>query len=282
MIKISIITINYNNLIGLKCTWNSILPLMNTLQVEWVVVDGGSTDGSYEFILSEEIQSILGKKISEKDSGIYNAMNKGVKNAQGEYLLFLNSGDCLSEEFASGDFFKDFTGEDIIYGDSYESEGDGKYILHKQPLLEKLTLDFFLKGYLCHSSVFFRRDLFEKRLYDESYKIAADFEYIAWQLCINKCSAKHIDIPISKYQGGGISQTHYYDIALPERKRALSSMLPGGEVWYDALLISKDLKEPALPNQFKAIANMPIGGQRIVSKILQIVLSLYSFVKRIC
>ena len=90
--KISIITVNYNNLEGLQRTFNSVFN-QTWKEFEYVVIDGGSTDGSKELI--EKYNDKIDYWVSESDNGIYNAMNKGIKKAKGEYLLFLNSGDNL-------------------------------------------------------------------------------------------------------------------------------------------------------------------------------------------
>ena len=95
MSKISIITINYNDLKGLQKTFNSVVNQSNK-DFEYIVIDGGSSDGGKEFL--EQNSDKLAYWISEKDSGVYNAMNKGIKAAKGEYLLFLNSGDFLVDD----------------------------------------------------------------------------------------------------------------------------------------------------------------------------------------
>ena len=95
MYPFSIITINYNNKIGLEKTLNSISSQKNK-NFEFVIVDGGSTDGSVDLLRKNS--KIISKYISEKDSGIYHAMNKGIKMSSGNYLIFINSGDCLVDE----------------------------------------------------------------------------------------------------------------------------------------------------------------------------------------
>ena len=112
-VKLSIITVNLNNLEGLKRTYESVVCQTFT-DYEWIVIDGGSTDGSREFI--EQHQDKFAYWCSEPDKGIYNAMNKGIVRAKGEYLNFMNSGDCFAcEETLAGVFGRERTA-DILYG----------------------------------------------------------------------------------------------------------------------------------------------------------------------
>ena len=88
--KVSVITVNYNNLKGLERTISSVLS-QSFSDFEYIIVDGGSTDGSKEYIESK--QEYINQWVSEKDHGVYNAMNKAIRMAQGEYCIFMNSGD---------------------------------------------------------------------------------------------------------------------------------------------------------------------------------------------
>lgn len=88
--KVSVITVNYNNLKGLERTISSVL-LQSFSDFEYIIVDGGSSDGSKEYIESK--QEYINQWVSEKDHGVYNAMNKAIRMAQGEYCIFMNSGD---------------------------------------------------------------------------------------------------------------------------------------------------------------------------------------------
>ena len=112
--KLSIITINYNNAIGLKKTIESLIE-QSYQEYEYIVIDGGSDDGSKEVIW--ESLRYVSSWCSEKDTGVYNAMNKGIMRATGEYLLFLNSGDYLYDSTVLEDVTSTLSGEDIIYGD---------------------------------------------------------------------------------------------------------------------------------------------------------------------
>ena len=100
--KLSIITINYNDAKGLRKTFDSIKN-QTCHEFEYIVVDGGSSDGSQSVI--EEYEQYISKWVSEPDNGIYNAMNKGAKMSTGDYMLFLNSGDNLFSDLASESSF---------------------------------------------------------------------------------------------------------------------------------------------------------------------------------
>ena len=112
-VKLSIITVNLNNLEGLKKTYESVVCQTFT-DYEWLVIDGGSTDGSREFI--EQHQNKFAYWCSEPDKGIYNAMNKGIVRAKGEYLNFMNSGDCFVKKETLAGVFGEERKVDILYG----------------------------------------------------------------------------------------------------------------------------------------------------------------------
>lgn len=120
--KLSIITVNLNNLEGLKKTYDSVVCQTFT-DYEWLVIDGGSTDGSREFI--EQHQDKFAYWCSEPDKGIYNAMNKGIVRAKGEYLNFMNSGDCFACEETVAEVFGKNRTADILYGYSFYGSRDG-------------------------------------------------------------------------------------------------------------------------------------------------------------
>ncbi|MEG1573526.1 MAG: glycosyltransferase family 2 protein, partial [Bacteroidales bacterium] len=120
MSKLSIITINLNDAAGIEKTLKSIWEKQSFRDFEHIVIDGGSKDGSVEVI--KKYEKNLAYWISEPDKGIYNAMNKGIAKATGEYLLFINGGDWLADDVLAEVFAIPFE-EDIVYGDfTYVSE----------------------------------------------------------------------------------------------------------------------------------------------------------------
>ena len=121
---LSIITINYNNVLGLKRTLESVTG-QSYSNFEYIVIDGGSTDGSKEHIL--KYSDKISYWISEPDRGIYHAMNKGIAKASGEYLLFMNSGDLFYNNFILNEVIDDISKYDLIYFDILIRDGNKEY-----------------------------------------------------------------------------------------------------------------------------------------------------------
>jgi glycosyltransferase involved in cell wall biosynthesis len=200
--KLSIITINLNNASGLQKTIESV-NAQSCNEFEYIIIDGGSSDCSLDVL--SKFSDKLTYLISEPDKGIYNAMNKGILNATGEYCLFLNSGDCLISNSILKEVLVLFSGEDIIYGNGILSYKDGKSQTVNPP--EALTLDFFCFNSLFHQSAFIKRELFDRfGLYNESNKIVSDWEWFLKTIMINNVSTRHIPVVISITEDGGISR----------------------------------------------------------------------------
>jgi glycosyltransferase involved in cell wall biosynthesis len=194
---LSIVTINYNNCIGLEKTIHSVIS-QKYRDFEFLVIDGDSNDGS-KAIIAKNMDGI-NYSISESDSGIYNAMNKGIKASKGQYLLFLNSGDVLNGATALQDFIfhPDFVG-DIIYGDYKFENGEKVYPEYLTPL-------FFMRTSLPHQSTFFKKEVFENMgLYDEKYKIVSDRAFYIKCFLSNQFVFKHINYSLSVFDLSGLS-----------------------------------------------------------------------------
>jgi glycosyltransferase involved in cell wall biosynthesis len=198
--KISIITINYNNVAGLQQTIDSVL-CQSYPNLDYIVIDGASNDGSVEVI--EKNATKLGFWVSEKDKGIYNAMNKGIKAAKGEYLLFLNSGDKLINKDVILEVAETGLTTDLVYGDLlfFTDEKEWEWI---QP--EVLTFQTFYKSTIPHPSTFIRKTLFDLvGTYDEDLKIVSDWKFFTLAIAKYNCSYKHINLIVSAYKFDGIS-----------------------------------------------------------------------------
>ncbi len=198
-LKLTVITIVYNDLAGLVRTCNSI-EAQTYKSFEHIVIDGGSNDGADEFLSSRTTTLSNYDFISEPDSGIYNAMNKGIKLSSGEWVIFINAGDeIVSEttfERALNLPYFDTTDYDVIYGHKVNKFNE---LIRSQSTPECLKNGEF---FACHQSMFFR----DKTLYDESYKIFGDFELLARLFVSNGISKfKQIDLPIAIFEGGGVS-----------------------------------------------------------------------------
>lgn len=200
MKQISIITINYNNASGLRKTIKSVIEQTHN-DYEYIIIDGASNDSSKDII--QEYQQYIHYWCSEKDTGIYNAMNKGIQKASGEYLLFLNSGDTLNDSMVLSDIQKLLSGEDIIYGDLFFMKTSGSGTIFIYP--DKLTVSYFLERSLGHPATFIRKDLFKNCLYSENLRIVSDWEFFVKKIIIEGCSYRHIKRTISVFDMCGIS-----------------------------------------------------------------------------
>ncbi len=200
--KLTIITINFNHYEGLKRTIDSIVNQTFT-DYEWIVVDGGSNDGSKELI--EQYQSHLAWWCSESDDGVYNAMNKGIVHASGEYINFMNSGDIFATPTILEEIFNQPHTADILYGIMTRGTIDGEW--NNKPLL-KPHINWW-NFYYCtfnHQATFTKRELFlQYGGFDESYHILADWRHFAQLICVEHCSYEYVPKIIAVYEGGGLS-----------------------------------------------------------------------------
>ena len=198
--KLSVITINLNNLEGLQKTVGSVLA-QTWREFEYIVIDGGSTDGSAEYLSG--ISTDLTWWISERDRGIYHAMNKGIEKATGEYLLFLNSGDFLSGSRILETARCELTGEGIVFGDLILVNLDGTTEVKKYP--DHLTFSFVWEQSLPHPASFIRRDLFERfGRYNENVRITADWQFFMISLFYHDINYKHINQEITAFNLNGM------------------------------------------------------------------------------
>ena len=210
--KFSVITINYNHKEGLIRTIKSVL-CQTCTDFEYIIIDGGSTDGSTEVI--KEYDKNIAHWVSEKDKGVYHAMNKGIAAAKGDYCIFMNSGDCFhsSDALDSVANYK----EDIICG-QVSTFPSG----HHKPTI---TLVDLLRISLPHQAMFIKRNLLIKHPYDEKYKILSDWKFCIENLIIDNCSFRNIEVVIADYESGGIS-TNSNGLLPKERELVLNELFP--------------------------------------------------------
>ncbi len=175
--KLSIITINYNDLNGLRKTMESVWKQTARTEVEHIVIDGGSTDGSAEYLQTNSEK--VNYWVSERDKGIYNAMNKGIRAAHGDYIQILNAGDCLAaadvtERMLSA--LSQYTDADILYGNMLRVDAAGN-VTGKSGEIEP-SHRIFYGGTLNHDCAYIRRALFDEYgLYDENLRIVSDWKW---------------------------------------------------------------------------------------------------------
>lgn len=202
MKKLSIVSINYNNASGLKDTLESICK--STLPrnlVEFIVIDGASSDESVALI--EEYKDYIDYWVSEPDQGIFHAMNKGMAQASGEYINFMNSGDAFCDGILVHDFILNLK-EDIVYGDIWLKEGS-KQTFNKQT--EMLDWMYFLGRTICHQSVFMRTELCKEYPFRLDYPIMGDWIQLFNILRLEQATVLHIPKAICIYDVVGVSNT---------------------------------------------------------------------------
>lgn len=217
---VSIVTINYNNLTGLKKTFESVIRQTFT-DYEWIIIDGGSTDGSKLFI--EQHQDRFSFWCSEPDGGIYQALNKGVKYAKGEYINFLNSGDCFIDSNVLLQVFKTSHTGDILYGDSLYIGKTGKE-LHVFP--EHLTYNWLSFTTINHQATFTKREVFRHLSFDAKYKVLADRKF--WMECmLHNFTFEHLPFTVSLYDYTGFSVSNKEKWAA-EKKEIFEEITPIG------------------------------------------------------
>ncbi len=212
--KISVITINYNNKEGLTKTITSTIN-QSSKDIEFIVIDGASTDGSVERI--REYANKIDYWVSEPDKGIYNAMNKGIERAQGEYCIFMNSGDSFYSEHVIEEFTRLSKGSDIVCGDTWMGRIKGAP--------DEITFDTLYNSSICHQCAFIRTSLMKKYMYDESLRIVADRKFFLQAFIFENCTYEHIKSVIVDYDITGFSAQNR-TLSELEYKLVLEQLIP--------------------------------------------------------
>ena len=228
--RLSIVTINRNNALGLEKTMHSVVDQSHK-EIEYIIVDGASTDGSVEVIKDLESEFAHLKWVSEPDSGIYNAMNKGLHMATGEYVQILNSADCLAANDVTEQMLaalEDAGYPNIFYGNMIKCFPDGLRIVDKCFAGQEITMLGMYTGTLNHDPVYIRRDLFEKYgYYDESLKIVSDWKWYLQTIILGGEKPKYVDLDVTLFDMTGISEnTNSTAMIREERKKVLEEMVP--------------------------------------------------------
>ncbi len=213
--KLSIITVNYNDSKGLQRTIESVIN-QTFKDYEFIVIDGGSTDGSIDVIKQYEWH--IDYWVSEHDGGIYPGMNKGLRLAQGEYVNFMNGGDCYHSSDVLEKIFSLDTDADIITGNHAENGlknvGQGGVTM----------LDLY-KWAIDHQASFIRRELALGHPYDEKYRIVSDWKFFIEALVLDNCSFYYTDTIVVDVDMDGISNTNF-ELDKKEREMVLKELFP--------------------------------------------------------
>ena len=263
--KLSIITINRNNAAGLRKTIESVVSQTYT-DFEYIIIDGASTDGSVAVI--KEYADKITHWISEPDKGIYNAMNKGILKAQGEYLLFLNSGDWLVDEDVVKDVNKIDLSDDIISGNLILWD-NGNQELREAIKTEELGFEHLYNNRIPHPSTFIRKSLFDKYgFYNEDFKIVSDWGFFMKCLIVNNCSYSNIERTISCYDLNGISSNpEFAHLQENEKKATFSKYVP--RIYKSFQKNEFELEElRSHESDYREYMNLKNGKTRIIIKLL--------------
>lgn len=217
--KLSIITVNYNDAVGLERTIKSVIA-QTFHDYEYIVIDGGSNDESVEII--KKYESHIDYWVSEKDGGVYSGMNKGVTQAHGFYCNFMNSGDSFYEVVTLEKIFQINHEEDIFVGDAIFFH-DG-CLTDSRPLRE-ISLYHLYGGALPHQASFIKTSLLQKYPYDQDLKIVSDWKFFIQSIILDNCSFKYIDIIVARYDNNGISSKNQIKMR-EEKEMVLSQLFP--------------------------------------------------------
>jgi glycosyltransferase involved in cell wall biosynthesis len=230
---LSIITITHNNP-GIETTINSVKS-QTTLPLEHIIVDNLSSDNTPQTVAQyQKTAKYPVTYIREADNGRYQAMNKGIKLAKGEYLLFLNAGDSLAYPNILKQVFATPHTADILYGDTNMVESPTKSTRWS---LKNFSIDpqFFIDRTLFHQSTFIKKELFEKYgPYDESLKIVGDFEFFIRAIIKHHVIHEYLPLVVSNYDTHGISST-MSDEFLAERAKVITRHYSGSVYFYHFL-----------------------------------------------
>jgi len=204
MVKISVISVCRNDIEGLRQTFDSI-QAQDCKDSEWWVIDGNSTDGTVEWLRTNH--QLKGGWISEPDNGIYDAMNKGIGVASGEYLVFMNSGDMLAESDVISKLINRIGREkespDFVYGDALDIATSGKSYYRKALPVSRIKFGMITR----HQAMLYRRELAVNQRYPSNFKLSADYALTASILMEEGVKALQVDFPICRFYLGGAHDT---------------------------------------------------------------------------
>lgn len=274
MIKLTVITITYNNLAGLRKTADSVLA-QTMSDFEWIIVDGASTDGTQAY-LQEIPRRWQGAAeclqiISEPDTGIYNAMNKGIFHAHGTYLQFLNSGDSQISPTILEQIFSNNPTADILYGNRMDVYANGD--LREVRYAPKISIYFLWSSMISHQASFIRRALFDTvGLYREDLKYASDWVFFLKAFVQHNASSMFLDMPIVYFDKGGISSDVANTVEMKaERKRAFAETLP---------YLEDDFEN--MHHYIEMLRLYDPKANALGKKLLRLPRKVYRFCKRMC
>ena len=227
---LSIITINRNNATGLEKTMQSVAS-QSFKEYEYIVIDGASTDESVDVIKKYESQFTHLKWVSEPDKSIYNAMNKGIRMASGDYIQILNSADSLAADDVVEKMLvalEKAGNPNIFYGNMIKCFPDGRKIVDKGFAGQEITMLGMYRGTLNHDPAYIRRILFEKYgLYDEELKVVSDWKWYLQAIVLGGEKPQYVDMDVTLFDMTGISEnSENKEKIRKERRTVLEQLIP--------------------------------------------------------
>lgn len=230
--RFSIITINYNNCVGLHSTVKSVIK-QDFDSYEYIVIDGGSVDGSVDLL--DQYSAEIDYAVSERDNGIYHAMNKGIAAVKGEYVIFMNSGDQFFDESTLSVYNSYIDDESEIYYGNVE----GVNMENTRDIIypETLNLSHWLFDTIGHQASIIKRSLFTNHgFYNENSKITADWQFFAKMFLVKQVQFKYINRKLAIVDLNGISSNpEWRDLQQKERDDFIQNELP--QFWKEYLFI---------------------------------------------
>ena len=223
---ITVITISYNAFNDIEKTIRSVLDQKN-VNFEYIIIDGKSSDGTIDII--KKYDNCITKWLSEPDSGIYNAMNKGVSLATGDFCIFMNAGDCFVDDnvlFNVSRILEDKY--DIYNGNSFFVDDNNKIVCYER-CRKNYPLKHFYKDSICHQATFIKTELLRKYPYDESLRMVSDWKFWLQMICFEKAKFKGINVDICCFNMNGITNNQK-EKGQKERQKVLTDLFTSKEL----------------------------------------------------
>jgi glycosyltransferase involved in cell wall biosynthesis len=260
--KYSIITVNYNDAQGLEDTIKSVIS-QTCHDYEFIIIDGNSTDKSKSII--KENQSQIDYWVSEPDNGIFNAMNKGILASKGEYLIFMNSGDCFYNKKVLEDSLQ-YLKSDFVIGGIKRKDDDTTMNYE----LSDISMMTFYNGAIPHQATFHKRSLFQNSLYDETLKISSDWKFFFQKIILQNATYNLMPVVVCSFDTNGISNTNT-NWAAKERNQIISESLPARVIKDYERYKDKECEMLDLIPQFKYTRTI----NKVITRFAKMVLYLY-------
>lgn len=274
-LTLSIITVNFNNENGLLNTLKSVKS-QTFRDFEHIVIDGGSTDNSK--VVIEEFKDFIEYWVSEKDRGVYDAMNKGILRAKGRYIHFLNSGDIFNSHTILGDVFGKERSADIVYGDIdyvFPNERKRYHSLNGS----RLTMAHFFSDTIAHPAAFIRRNLFDDGMFDDKLLIVADNKFFYDRVIMKNCTVEYLPIVIVDFEANGISSSpKNWEKTNEERNKVIREILPP-RIYQDYELLIQIIHSPLL--KYIIFLNRTNRFQFFVTFVVGLLVKMYSWIRAV-